>query len=585
MAVALATVHTPPSGLRYSSPVDSRTVSSPPHPVQAAVDRRRYRRVRTFFVRALLHAVWWDYILNRPVLRRFRTPPLQRWRRIARRYRVLAEELGGVLIKLGQFLSARVDVLPIAITRELATLQDEVPAAPFAAIRRVLEEGLGAPCEERFAHLEERPLGAASLAQVYAARLSTGEEVAVKVQRPGIERLVETDLAAISRTLRWLRYATPIRRRVDVDWLLKEFTSVTRHELDFEREASNAEHFARDFADDPGVRVPRVYRSHTCRTVLTLENVAAIKVCDLAALEAAGISRAAVAKKLYGVFMRQFFVTHFVHADPHPGNVFVHPCPAASGALETGSTPFQLAFVDFGMMTTIPERLRQGLKEFAIGLGTRDARRIVDAYVTAGTLLPEADLERLVEAHEAILARFWGVRIAELKEVAFAEARHLANEYRDLLFEAPIQVQADMLFALRAVGILAGLCTALDPEFDPWRETLPFAERLLRDDSRQGVIEELGEVARALMRAPAQLDRLLAHVERGGMAVRSSFSPDARERLQRLERSLDRLAWFVAASGLLVAGAVLRDNGSDPRLSTCLLLASAASLVIGLLRR
>ncbi len=549
------------------------------------MDRRRYRRVRTFFVRAMLHAVWWDFILNRPVLQRFRTPPLERWRRIAGRYRQLAEELGGVLIKLGQFLSARVDVLPFAITRELAALQDEVPAAPFADIRKALENGLGAPCEERFTRIEERPLGAASLAQVHAACLPSGEDVAVKVQRPGIERLVETDLAAISRTLRWLSHAAPIRRRVDVEWLLKEFTSVTRRELDFEREANNAERFAHDFADDPGVRVPRVYRSHSCRTVLTLENVAAIKVCDLAALESAGISRSRVAKKLYGVYMRQFFLSHFVHADPHPGNVFVRPCPPPSGAVESGDTPFELAFVDFGMMTTIPERLRQGLKEFAIGLGTRDARRIVDAYVTAGTLLPEADLDRLVEAHEAILARFWGVRISQLKEVAFAEARHLAREYRDLLFEAPIQVQADMLFALRAVGILAGLCTALDPDFDPWSETLPFAERLLRDDSRRGVIEELGEVARALMRAPAQLDRLLAHVERGGMAVKSSFSPDARLRLRRLEGALDRLAWFVAAAGLLVAGAVLRDDGADTRLSTGLLIASAASLGLGLWRR
>ncbi|MEP0774339.1 MAG: AarF/ABC1/UbiB kinase family protein, partial [Acidobacteriota bacterium] len=260
----------------------------------------------------------------------------------------------------------------------------------------------------------------------------------------------------------------------------------------------------------------------------------------------------------------------------------VPPARAGAGA---GPTPFELAFVDFGMMTTIPERLRQGLREFAIGLGTRDARRIVDAYVTAGTLLPEADLERLVEAHEAILARFWGVRISQLKEVALAEARHLAHEYRDLLFEAPIQVQADMLFALRAVGILAGLCTTLDPDFDPWSETLPFAERLLRDDSRGGVIEELGEVARALLRAPAKLDRLLAHMERGGMAVKSSFSPEARERLQRLERALDRLAWFVAASGLLVAGAVLRDRGGDGRLATALLVAAGVSLLLGLWRR
>lgn len=541
--------------------------------------------MRRFVLRALLHALWWDWVLNRAVLRRFRTPPLERWRRIAGQYRQLATELGGVLIKLGQFLSARVDVLPAAITQELATLQDEVPAVPFAVLRRAVEERLGRPLEELFSSFEETPLGAASLAQVHAARLPNGEEVAVKVLRPGIEQVVETDLAALSRSLRWLKLASAIRRRVDVEWLLREFATVTRRELDLEREAGNAERFARDFADEPGVYVPRVYRSHSCRTVLTLENVTAIKVTDLEALAAAGVSPARVAKQLYGIYMRQFFLTHFVHADPHPGNLFVRPLAQPAEPRPGGEVPFAVAFVDFGMMTTIPERLRQGLKEFAIGLGTRDARRIVDAYVTAGTLLPEADLDRLVEAHEAILARFWGVRISQLKEVAFAEARHLAREYRDLLFEAPIQVQADMLFALRAVGILAGLCTTLDPDFDPWAETLPFAERLLRDESRRSVIEELGEVARALLRAPAQLDRLLAHVERGGMAVKSSFSPDARERLQRLERALDRLAWFVVASGLLVAGAVLRDHDGDFRLAAGLLGAAGVLFLVGLWRR
>lgn len=550
-----------------------------------SLDRRRYRRVRGFFLRALLHALWWDWILDRPLLRRWRTPPLERWRRITAQYRELATELGGVLIKLGQFLSARVDVLPAAITRELAALQDEVPAVPFPIIRCALEASLGAPLGTLFAWMDERPLGAASLAQVHAARLPGGEEVAVKILRPGIESVVETDLAAISRSLRWLGHAPAIRRRVDVSWLLREFTAVTRRELDLGREAGNAERFARDFADDPAVRVPRVFSSHSCRNVLTLENVAFIKVSDLAALKAARISRTQVAKKLYNIYMRQFFLTHFVHADPHPGNLFVRPSPLPQGSATEENQPFEIAFVDFGMMTTIPERLRKGLKEFAIGLGTRDARRMVDAYVTAGTLLPEADLDRLVEAHEAILERFWGVRISQLRDVTLLEAPHLAREYRDLLFEAPIQVQADMLFALRAVGILAGLCTTLDPDFDPWSETLPFAERLLRDESRRGVMEELGEVARALIRAPAQLDRLLAHVERGNVAVTSSFSPDARERLRRLEGALDRLAWFVVGAGMLVAGAVLRAAKEEEGLSTALLAAAAALLVVGLWRR
>jgi predicted unusual protein kinase regulating ubiquinone biosynthesis (AarF/ABC1/UbiB family) len=558
------------------------------------IDRARYRRVRRFFLRALLHALWWDVVLNRPLLRRLRRPPLERWQGVARRYRELALDLGGVLIKLGQFLSARVDVLPHAITSELATLQDEVPPVSTAAVVRQVEEDLGKPLAELFAHFSATPAGAASLAQAHAARLHTGEDVVVKVLRPGIERLVETDLAAIGPAIRWLRRSATVRRRVDVEWLRREFTAVTRRELDLENEGKNAERFGADFADDASALVPKVYWSHTRGRVLTLENVAAIKVTNLEALEAAGVDRREVARRLYAIYMQQFFITHFVHADPHPGNIFIHPLtpsPGPAGSVDTtpeDSTPFRVAFVDFGMMTEIPERLRLGLREFAIGLGTRDARRIVDAYVTAGTLLPNADLDRLVEAHEAILSRFWGVRLSELRDVAMHEARHLAMEYRDLLFELPIQVQADMLFAMRAVGILAGLCTTLDDRFDPWAETIPFAERLTREAERHGVsgvLDELGELAQALLKAPAQLDRLLGHLDRGNLTIRTSPSEEATRRLERLERSIDRLAWLVGGGTMLVSATLLRSL-TDQRVAAAVLLGGAVfAFLLGLLRR
>ena len=147
------------------------------------------------------------------------------------------------------------------------------------------------------------------------------------------------------------------------------------------------------------------------------------------------------------------------------------------------------------MMTEIPERLRQAMREFAIGLGTRNARRIVQSYVTAGSLLPHADVERLVEAHQALLDRFWGVRLGEMHELAMNEAHGFAVEFRDLIFSAPIQLQADMLFSLRAVGLLAGLSTSLDPEFDPWIETVPYAERFAREE-RLGKWRERLEEAR-----------------------------------------------------------------------------------------
>ncbi len=570
-----------------SSPVLSREAR------HSGIDRRRYRRVLRFLAGVLVHALWWDVLLSRPVLRRLRTPPLERWRAIARRYRELAVELGGVLIKLGQFLSTRVDLLPEPIIRELAGLQDEVPAAPFPAVLATLEADLGRPWREVFSALDEEPVGAASLAQVHAASLPSGEEVVVKILRPGIDILVETDLAALRRASHWLTFSRTIRRRVDVTWLEREFRTVTRRELDLVAEGHSVERFAADFADDSRVVIPRVYWAQSGRRCLTLEDVGAIKITDRAAMVAAGIDPGEVARRLYAVFMQQFFVTHFVHADPHPGNIFVRPIPAPEAAESEPSspqetTPFVLAFVDFGMMTEIPERLRAALREFAIGLGTRDARRMVASYVQAGTLLDEADIERLVAAHEDLLERFWGIRIGSMRDVAFNEARDLMRSYHDLLLSAPVQVQADMLFALRAVGLLAGLCTSLDPDFDPWAATVPFAERFageaVRVRIRERVEELLGQIGR-ILRLPDQLDALLARADRSAFGVRANLGPDAARRLDRLHRAVARLTWTIAAAGMATTGGLLKMTDAPGDLPAALFAAAALAAVAAVLPR
>ena len=546
----------------------------------APIDRRRYRRVVRFAFGVLLHAIWWDLLLNRPLLRRLRPPALQRWRRIARRYRDLAAELGGVLIKLGQFLSTRVDVIPLEVARELSALQDEVPPTPFKAIRERLESDLPATLDDLFSALEEAPCGSASLAQVHRARTVAGQRVVVKVLRPGIEQLVATDLAAFAVAIRWLRWSRRLRRRVDVDWIAREFRTVTLRELDLAAEGRSAERFAADFAGNPRVLVPEVYWKLSAGAVLTMADVAGLKISDRAALVAAGVDPAEVARTLYGIYMRQLFETHFVHADPHPGNIFVHPRQATGD----GAADFVLAFVDFGMMTEIPERLRASLREFAIALGTRDARRLVESYISAGTLLPEADVERLVEAHRAVLDRFWGIQLAELRDAALDLGSQLALEYRDLLLEAPVQLQADMLFALRAVGLLAGLCTQLDEGFDPWRETVPYARRFAREDRGQW-LEGLGSLAQSLLRLPAAVDRLLDRAERGALGVRTTRSQEERLAAARHTAATDRLGWNVAAGALVVAGAVVRAGGAADPAASWLFAAAAVAFAIGLLVR
>lgn len=563
----------------------------------AGIDFRRYRKARRFVIRIFLHVLWWDVVLNVPGLRRFRRPAAERWQQIARRYRALASEMGGVLIKLGQFFSTRVDILPPEVTRELAGLQDEVPPERFEEIARQIEEDFALPLDRIFAGISPEPIGAASLAQVHQARLLTGEPVVVKVLRPGIDVLVETDLASARLALRLLKFFRRIRMRVNLDRLAREITDVTRSELDLVAEGKNAERFAQSFAGDGRLYIPKVYWERSARRTLTLENVGFIKMSDLPGIERAGIRRAEVARNLYRIYMQQIFVHHFVHADPHPGNLFVRPLPL-EGERPFGpgdpvpspppgvERPFQIVFVDFGMVAVIPERLRGALREYAIGLGTRDAARLVHSYVAAGVLLPGADLKRLEEVHEALFERFWGVSIGNLRNVAFSEASYFFREYRDLLYEIPFQVQVDLLFASRAVGLLAGIATYLDPDFDPWAETLPFAQRLateeLKTDWRELLREGLTQL-RTLLLLPQRVDAFLSRAERGTLVVQSSLSPEARKVIQRLERSIQKTAWMIIAAALLIAGVMLEADKPMAPYGEWLLVASGFAFLYGTL--
>ena len=562
------------------------------------IDPKRYRRVRWFFAKAFLHVIWWDIILNRPILRWFRTPPLPRWQQIARRFRLLAVEMGGVLIKLGQFLSIRVDVLPPEVTGELAGLQDELPPEPFAPVAVQIEEDFGRPLSEVFSRFAPEPVGAASLAQAHLAQLATGEEVIVKVLRPGIDVLVDTDLTAIALAIRWLKFYKRISKRIDLDWLAEEFSIITRNELDFEAEGQHAEHFARDFAGDPQVYIPQVHWEYSAARTLTLENVGFIKVSDLEAIDATGISRSEVAQKFYGIYMEQIFVTNFVHVDPHPGNIFVRPLthPDEDGSKDfkpndpipyKPGRPFQIVFVDFGMVATIPERLRAALRDYAIGVGTRDAHKVIQAYADAGVLLPGADLKRLEEATADMFKRIWGVRMGQIRDLAETEYRYFVQEYRDIVYEAPFQFPADMLFIMRAIGILSGMATNLDPNFDPWAETIPFAERLAKEELQQnwrGWLQEFAGVGQLLLKLPTQLDQVLTQAQRGNLALQSRFAPDTRKLIERLEGSINRLAWMVIAAALLISGVNFYVGSSGDILGIGLVVLAVIAFLWGMLK-
>ncbi len=519
---------------------------------------RRYLRIVFFFGRVVLGVIFWDILLRRVGLRALANRTSRaRHTAAARRFRALAVRLGGVLIKVGQFLSARVDVLPEYITDELSGLQDEVPPEDFAGIRALAEAELGAPLAQRFALFDHTPLAAASLGQAHRATLPTGESVVVKIQRPGIERIVEVDLAALRTVASWLKRYPPISRRADVEALLREFSATLREELDYVREAANAVRFGEMFAADRGVRIPKIHPEFSTRRVLTLENVGFVKITDYAGITAAGVSRADVADRLFTTYLYQIFVAGFFHADPHPGNLFVEPAGEDHG--------WRLVFVDFGMVGQITPAIRAALRDAAVGIGTRDAVRLVHSHIAVDALLPGADVERIIEAETAVFDRFWGKSMGELRQTDPREMRQFMRQFRDLMYEMPFQIPENLIYLGRTVAILSGMCTGLNPDFNLFVNITPFAEQLLREEtSGEGLeywINELAEWGRKLVALPARLDTALARVERGELTVISRPAPEQLRQTALLTAALNRLTGGVVAAALLVAGTVLYVSG------------------------
>jgi predicted unusual protein kinase regulating ubiquinone biosynthesis (AarF/ABC1/UbiB family) len=546
------------------------------------MDKARYRRISFFFARIIASLFFWELILPRIGFRRaVNRTRSARLTKIARAYHDLAVQLGGVLIKVGQFLSARMDVLPGEITDELAGLQDEVPAEDPHKIRRLAEDELGAPLDERFTHFETTPLAAASLGQVHRAQLKPedaeefGVEVVVKVQRPDIETIIATDLSALNWAGRVVMRYKPIQKRVDVPSLLAEFTSVLYEEIDYLAEGRNAETFAHNFADVKGVRVPAVVWSHTTKRVLTLEDVYAIKISDHAEIDQAGVDRGEVAVRLFDTYMRQIFEDGFFHADPHPGNLFVDP----NG---TEEHPWLLTFIDFGMVGHIPPNTRAGLREFLIGLGTKDASRIVNAYKMLHILLPGADLELIKQAESAMFDRFWGKSMDELRQIPFEEVHDFAQEFRELVYEMPFQVPQDLIFLFRTVAILSGICTGLDQDFNLWTVMAPYAQKMVAEEAGTSTwLKEAGLILQTLIALPRKIETSLDKLNRGGLTVQT---PAAERRLRQINQTLKRLVYSLIFFALLTNGVLVYLN-LEGWLAYALMGSAGFFLILALLPR
>ena len=504
------------------------------------MDRGRYGRVVRLFTRFGLELWWLD------AGRRLR--PADRQRRLehrvharqARQFRETAERLGGLIIKLGQYLSVRVDMLPREYTDELSTLQDSVPPVPYGDVASVFEESAGMTIDEAFATFEREPLAAASLGQVHEATLVSGRRVAVKILRPHIAETIETDLAALKTIFGMAQRHTKLGATIDFDQLYAEFERTVSAELDLVREGRSAEAVRDDLRDFPNVAVPDIQWEQSSSKVLTMEYMEGVSISDTDALDALGVDRAQLATDLIDVFAEMILYNGLFHADPHPGNVHVR----SDGTI---------VLIDFGMMGSITDDMRDGFMGVVTALFSRDASSLVERLGALGFIRSGTDTEGFVKAVAVLLGRLDMDDPAK----ALSALENYTDELRDFMYEQPFQLPANVAFLGKAVATVAGICQRLNPDIDFVAELTPLAEDLLGGEGEGGgpfdPLSQLKDMGKDAIPALGQLPGLIERASSGKLAVRLSRSQEARL-VEAQRRSSDRMVRGLLGAALFVPG-------------------------------
>src|SRR2546425_286271 len=472
--------------------------------------------------RLLLWTIWVIYRERRRVIRARERgnyevqPNIEVLIKVLVAFRATAIKLGVLMIKLGQFLSSRADLLPERALDVLSSLQDEVPPAPFTHVVSLIETELGKPVDQVFSLLERKCTAAASLGQVHKAILaSTGEEVAVKVQRPNIDQLVRMDLSTLKFVIWVINRFVDTSEFIDLMGVYREFKRTVYEEIDYVTEAANARRFHEMFKDNPTISIPRVYDDYTSRRLLVLEWINGIKINDYTALEAAGISRLEVAKRTVCAYFYQFFETGFFHADPHPGNILVKKGSEGDGPIIT--------FVDFGMVGSFTKNMKRLMKDAFLAFITGDARSLVHALSQLGFIDERANLASLERAMSLMIERYSGMTMGEVSELGIPE---MVQDIGYLLYGQPFHIPAQFAFTGRAVGILAGVSTGLAPEFNFVEVATPYARKFLGLDAKgaeqtlKQLFSQLLDTGRVLLALPRSLEQVITRLEAGQIEVK-----------------------------------------------------------------
>lgn len=511
----------------------------------------RYRDVAAVLVRhgfgLVVEELGLSQLLSLPI-RLFREREEPDPKSVGERVRRVIEELGPTFIKIGQIASTRPDVIPAGVIKELEHLQDRVPSFSFAEVKTIIKEELGADIGEIFLEFEESPLAAASIGQVHRAVLLSGEEVAVKVQRPQISGVIQTDLEILLDLAALAEHRLSWAEQYKVTEMAGEFARSLRAELDYTIEGRNAEKISRQVADDPRIHIPQIFWEHTTKKVLIMEYVEGLKLSCLEELEEQGYNRKSIAETLAKTILQQILIEGFFHADPHPGNILVLP-----GGV--------IALIDFGMVGRLSPDMKQHFASLVIALMKQKTEDMIRAIFQMGLVPDDVKLPILRKDVDDLREKYLGV---PLSQIHLGEA---VNELFAVAFRHCILIPADLTLLGKAILTLEGIVAKLDPELSILDIAKPFGLKLLRERYRPvNVLNKawanINEYGGILLELPHQMKDLLRTMLRG----RTRLEISVRE-LDSFLRKLDRisnqlsfsivlLSFSIVMTGLIIASSL-----------------------------
>ena len=460
----------------------------------------------------------------------------------AEHLRMAFEELGATFIKLGQILSTRPDILSDEYIKELTKLQDKIPPCPFEKIKKQIEEELGRKINEVFEYFEEIPIASASIGQVHRAKLKDGKLVAVKVQKPGIERQIREDLEIIEEIVNQVSGRIEIARKVDIQSFFDEFAYIIRCELDYIREGRNAETFKENFREDKDVYIPEVLWEYTTKKVLTMEYVEGIKIDDVEILKKKGYQPKDVARKGVDIFMRMIFRDGFFHGDPHPGNFFVR-------------TDGSIAILDFGMVGIIDRITRINLLQLISGISRGDSSLIMDALLDLGVVGFHEKENLLKKELEIVFSYYTSIPI---KDIRIGE---VVNDIFRLSYRYNIRLPSDLFLLLKTVAMAEGLGSKLDPDFRIVDVMDPYLRKYRRFMVSPSFLKEEGErnlflVMKSMFESIEKTRRLLKKIESGRLEMSVKYEGESRF-IEDIRKDINRLSFSILTLGFMIASSLI----------------------------